>query len=52
MSPVLLILLSKEYSWGRKKGGPMLSIGVLVVTVAFELACLAYVMTPAHTRKH
>jgi hypothetical protein len=30
----------------------MLYIGVLVVTVAFELACLAFVMTPAHPRKH
>ena len=30
----------------------MLYIGVLVVTIVFELACLAFVMTPSHTRKH
>jgi hypothetical protein len=30
----------------------MLYIGVLVVTIAFELACLAFVMIPSHTRKH
>jgi hypothetical protein len=30
----------------------MLYIGVLAVTIAIELACLVFVMTPPHTRKH
>jgi hypothetical protein len=37
---------------GAQKGGPMLYVGVLVGTVAFELACLMFVMIPPHTRKH
>ena len=34
-----------------KKGGPMLYIGVLAVTIAIELACLVFVMTPPHATK-
>jgi hypothetical protein len=30
----------------------MLYIGVLVGTIVFELACLVFVMTPTHPRKH
>lgn len=30
----------------------MVFIGVLAVTIAIELAALAFVMTPRHTRKH
>jgi len=30
----------------------MLYIGVLVVSIAIDLACLVFVMTPVHPRKH
>ena len=30
----------------------MLYVGVLAGTVVFVLACLAFVMTPPHGRKH
>ncbi len=30
----------------------MLYIGVLAVTIAIELACLAFVMIPPHIRTH